>query len=152
MRISVFVIEVVRTLDELYNVRCSLRTVLVRSRNNEPRLCRPPPHGMLQHLQSICTPHTSQACNGCRIPIPTRKGHFNCRARTSPSSPSPSVGCHPTGHQVTKWIAEDRPNTITFIPMDVDYNLLRLQSMPSSIYLTHPEDPIKPSRYLVRPP
>ena len=34
MRISVFVIEVVRTLDELYNVRCSVRTVLVRSRNN----------------------------------------------------------------------------------------------------------------------
>jgi hypothetical protein len=33
MRISVFVIEVVRTLDELYNVRCSVRTVLVRSRN-----------------------------------------------------------------------------------------------------------------------
>ena len=36
MRISVFVIEVVRTLDELYNVRCSVRTVLVRSRNTTP--------------------------------------------------------------------------------------------------------------------
>jgi len=34
MRISVFVIEVVRTLDVMYNVRCSVRTVLVRSRNN----------------------------------------------------------------------------------------------------------------------
>jgi hypothetical protein len=33
MRISVFVIEVVRTLDELYNVRRSVRTVLVRSRS-----------------------------------------------------------------------------------------------------------------------
>ena len=36
MRISVFVIEVVRTLDELYNVRCSVRTVLVRNRNTTP--------------------------------------------------------------------------------------------------------------------
>ena len=36
MRILVFVIEVVRTLDELYNVRCSVRTVLVRSRNTTP--------------------------------------------------------------------------------------------------------------------
>jgi len=37
MRISVFVIEIVRTLNDLYNVRCSVRTVLVRSRNRESR-------------------------------------------------------------------------------------------------------------------
>ena len=30
------VIGVVRTLGELYNVRCSVRTVLVRSRNTTP--------------------------------------------------------------------------------------------------------------------
>ena len=52
----------------------------------------------------------------------------------------------------TRWAAEDRPNTITFTPIDVDYNLFRLQSMPSSLYLTHPEDPNDSIRYLVRPP
>ena len=32
-----FVIGVVRALNELYNVRCSVRTVLVRSRNTDSR-------------------------------------------------------------------------------------------------------------------
>jgi hypothetical protein len=35
-RISILVIGVVRTLGEVYNVRCSVRTVLVRSRNSTP--------------------------------------------------------------------------------------------------------------------
>ena len=52
----------------------------------------------------------------------------------------------------TKWAAEERPNTITFTPIYVDYNPFRLQSMPSFLYLTHPEDPSNPIRYLVRPP
>ena len=52
----------------------------------------------------------------------------------------------------TKWLAEERPNTITFTPLDVDYNPLRLQSMPSSLYLTHPDSPGYPIIYLVRPP
>jgi hypothetical protein len=51
-----------------------------------------------------------------------------------------------------RWVVEDRPNTITFTPLDVDYNPFRLQSVPSSLYLTHPEDPRKPVMYLIRPP
>ena len=51
----------------------------------------------------------------------------------------------------TRWTAEDRSNTITFTPMDVDYNLFRLQSMPSSLYLTHPKDPSTPSGILFAP-
>jgi len=43
----------------------------------------------------------------------------------------------------TIWAAEERPNTITFTPMDVDYNPFCLQSMHSSLYLTHPADPNK---------
>jgi hypothetical protein len=52
----------------------------------------------------------------------------------------------------TRWYAEERPNTITFTPLDVDCNPFRIQSMPSSLYLTHPENPSDPIRYLVRPP
>jgi len=52
----------------------------------------------------------------------------------------------------TKWSAEERPNTITFTPLDVDYNPFRLQSMSSSLYLTHAESPRDSIRYLVRPP
>jgi len=52
----------------------------------------------------------------------------------------------------TKWSAEERPNTITFTPLDVDYNPFHLQSMPSSPYLTHLESHGDPIRYLVRPP
>ena len=52
----------------------------------------------------------------------------------------------------TKWHAEERPNTITFTPMDVDYNPFLLYSMPSSLYLTHPEIPSDTIRYLVCPP
>jgi len=52
----------------------------------------------------------------------------------------------------TRWAAEERPNTMTFTPLDVDYNPFRLQSMHSSLYLTHPEDPNDLIKYLVRPP
>jgi len=51
----------------------------------------------------------------------------------------------------TKWSVEERLNIITFTPLDVDYNPFRLQSMPSSLYLTHPESPGDLIRYLVRP-
>ncbi len=50
------------------------------------------------------------------------------------------------------WSVEDRPNTITFTPLDVDYNPIRLQSMPSSLYLTHPENLGGIVRIIVRPP
>ena len=36
--------------------------------------------------------------------------------------------------------------------MDVDYNLIQLQSMPCALYLTHPENPSIATRYLIRPP
>jgi len=52
----------------------------------------------------------------------------------------------------TRWAMEERPKTITFTPMNMGYNPFRLQSMPSSLYLTHPEDPGKPVIYLIRPP
>ena len=52
----------------------------------------------------------------------------------------------------TRWYAEERPNTVIFTPLDVDYNPFRLQSMPSSLYLTHPENSGDLIRYLVRPP
>ncbi len=50
------------------------------------------------------------------------------------------------------WSVEERPNTITFTPLDVDYNPLRMQSMPSSLYLTHPESHGDPIKYIIRPP
>ncbi len=49
-------------------------------------------------------------------------------------------------------MVEDRPNTITFTPLDVDYNPVRLQSMPNSLYLTHPDSLGEHVRYLSRPP
>ena len=36
--------------------------------------------------------------------------------------------------------------------MEVDYNPIRLQSMPCTLYLTHPETPSMTTRYLIRPP
>jgi len=50
----------------------------------------------------------------------------------------------------TKWMAEERPNTITFTSLNVDYNSFRFQSMPSSLYLTHPKSLGDPIRYLFR--
>jgi len=52
----------------------------------------------------------------------------------------------------TGWIADERANTAAFTPMDVDYNPIRLQSMPCALYLTHPENPSTTTRYLIRPP
>jgi len=52
----------------------------------------------------------------------------------------------------TRWTADERANTIAFTPMDVDYNPIRLQSMPCTIYLTHPENPSTTTMYLIRPP
>ncbi len=52
----------------------------------------------------------------------------------------------------TAWTADKHANTATFTPVDVDYNPLRLQSMPCVLYLTHPESPSTPTKYLIRPP
>jgi hypothetical protein len=52
----------------------------------------------------------------------------------------------------TRWVADERANTIAFTPMEVDYNPVRLQSMPCALYLTHPETPTTNTRYLIRPP
>ncbi len=52
----------------------------------------------------------------------------------------------------TMWIVDERPNTVAFTPMDVDYNPIRLQSMPYALYLTPPESPSITTRYLIRPP
>ena len=52
----------------------------------------------------------------------------------------------------TAWTADEHLNTATFTPVDVDYNPIRLQSMPCVLYLTHPESPSTPTRYLIRPP
>ena len=52
----------------------------------------------------------------------------------------------------TAWTADGRANTASFTPVDVDYNPLRLQSMPCVLYLTHPESPSTASMYLIRPP
>ncbi len=52
----------------------------------------------------------------------------------------------------TKWMADERPNTTTFTPLDEDYNPVPLQSMPCALYLTHPECSSTTTRYLIRPP
>ena len=52
----------------------------------------------------------------------------------------------------TAWEKDGQNNTATFTPVEVDYNPLRLQSMPTVIFLTHPESPSTPTRYLIRPP
>ena len=52
----------------------------------------------------------------------------------------------------TRWVANERPNTTTFTPPDVDYNPDRLQSMHCALYLTHPDSPSTTTRYLIRPP
>ena len=52
----------------------------------------------------------------------------------------------------TQWTTNDRPNTGTVTPMDVDYNPFLLQSMTCSLYLTHPDSPTETTRYLIRPP
>ena len=52
----------------------------------------------------------------------------------------------------TRWTTYERPNTVTFTPMDVDYNPFRLRFMPCSLYLTHHESPTETARYLIRPP
>jgi hypothetical protein len=41
---------------------------------------------------------------------------------------------------------------VTFIRIDVDYNPLRLQAQPYSIVLTHPNTPLIPEFYSIRPP
>jgi hypothetical protein len=48
--------------------------------------------------------------------------------------------------------ADERPNIITFTPLDVEYNPLHLQSMPSPLYFNHADSLEDPIRYLVRPP
>ena len=50
------------------------------------------------------------------------------------------------------WIADERANAVAFTPMDVDYNPIRLQSMPCVLYLTHPENPFTTTMYLIHPP
>ena len=50
------------------------------------------------------------------------------------------------------WTTNERHNTTTFRPLDVDYNPVRLQSMPCALYLTHPDSPATTTRYLIRPP
>ena len=50
------------------------------------------------------------------------------------------------------WIAEERPITITFTPMDVDYNYIRLHSIPCSLYLTRPDSRGETNRYLIALP
>ena len=52
----------------------------------------------------------------------------------------------------TRWTADEKANTIAFAPMDVDYNPIRLQSMPCTLHLTHPENPSTYTKYLIRPP
>ena len=52
----------------------------------------------------------------------------------------------------TKWTTYDRPNTVPFTPMDVDYNPFRLQSMPCSLYITYNEIPTEATSYLILPP
>jgi hypothetical protein len=52
----------------------------------------------------------------------------------------------------TMWVVDERANTIAFTPMGVDYNPIRLQSMPCTIHLTHPEIPSTTTKYLIRPP
>ncbi len=52
----------------------------------------------------------------------------------------------------TRWMADERANSAAFTPMDVDYNPIRLQSMPCALYLTHPENPSTTTMYLIRPP
>ncbi len=47
---------------------------------------------------------------------------------------------------------EERPNTISFTPLDVDYNPLQLQTMTSTLYLSHPESPRDLTSYLIRRP
>jgi len=43
-------------------------------------------------------------------------------------------------------------NTVTFTPIEVDYNPLRLQAQPYSIMLFHPNTPLIPEFYSIRPP
>ena len=50
------------------------------------------------------------------------------------------------------WMADERINTATFTPLDVDYNPVLLQSMPCILYLAHPESPSTTTKYLIRPP
>ncbi len=50
------------------------------------------------------------------------------------------------------WMADERAHTVAFTPMDVDYNPIRMQSMPCALYLTHPENPSTNTKYLIRPP
>ena len=52
----------------------------------------------------------------------------------------------------TTWTADKHANTVTFTPVDVDYNSIRLQSMLCAIYLTRPESPSTTTRYLIPPP
>jgi hypothetical protein len=52
----------------------------------------------------------------------------------------------------TTWMEDERPYTTTFTPLGVDYNLVRLQSMPCALYLIHPDSQSTITRYLIRPP
>ena len=54
--------------------------------------------------------------------------------------------------QATFWTTNDRTNTISFTPMDVDYNPFRLQSMLCAFHLTHLDSPTEPTRCIIRPP
>ncbi len=48
-------------------------------------------------------------------------------------------------------MTEERPKTVTFSPLDVGYNPIRLQAMSFPLYLHHPDSPDKMTKYLVRP-
>ena len=52
----------------------------------------------------------------------------------------------------TYWTTDDRSNTFSFTPMDVDNNPFRLQSMTCALHLTHPDSPTEPTKYIIRPP
>jgi hypothetical protein len=52
----------------------------------------------------------------------------------------------------TKWTADERLDTTTYTPLDVDYNPARLWSMPCALYLIHPDNLATTTRYRIRPP
>ena len=107
------------------------------------------PHRMIQALYNISTLYIAQTHYRSRIPVPTREGNIGRKTLTPLQALLQVLDAI---QPATRWTADERPNTVAFTPMDVDYNPIRLKSMPCTLYLTHPENPSTSTKYLIRPP
>jgi len=104
---------------------------------------------MLHALQSVNTLHGLKTHDGHRVPLSKRKSIM--AAELFPPLQT-LLQVLDAIQPATKWTIDERPNTATCTPMDMNYNPFRIQSITSALYLTYPDNLATTTKYLIRPP